>query len=124
RRLRSRAARGAALLRGRGAGWLRGLLGLGRFPRRLLLRCRRLRRLIRRRLLLRILFLLGIWRLCWLQRALAGIDRCALGLRIWRLRLSLWLLLSGVRGGLWLGRRRLWSALRWLRRSIRGGGGL
>src|SRR5205814_8841596 len=82
RRLRSRAASGASLLGGSGAGGLRRLLRLRRL-RGLLLGGGRLRRLIGRRLLLLILFWLGTFRLCWMQLPLVGVNSCALCLRIW-----------------------------------------
>src|SRR5438552_8165160 len=101
RRLRSRAASGASLLGGSGAGRLRWLLRLRRL-RGLLLSGGRLRRLIGRRLLLLILFWLGTLRLRRLQRPLGGVNRSALCLRIWRLGLRLlWLRLS-IRWRLWL----------------------
>src|SRR5438067_5858090 len=111
RRLRSRAASGASLLGGSGAGGLRRLLRLRRL-RGLLLGGGRLRRLIGRRLLLLILFWLGTLRLRRLQRPLGGVNRGALRLRIWRL--SLWLLWLRLSIG-W----RLWLVGGWRRSSLR-----
>src|SRR5438067_5801571 len=89
RRLRSRAASGASLLGGSGAGRLRWLLRLRRL-RGLLLGGGRLRRLARCWLLFLLLLLLfSILRLRGLQRPLGGVNRSALCLWIWRLSLRL-----------------------------------